>query len=281
MSPKTVLGGGTVGAGTPAADVEPDTTLDLAAVLAALTANGLAASEPAAIAAMTNLNAQRVVEILADAAAADRAWMLARPLAYLDASAAIALLERLFAALKRRENETPWLLGATSLALAREFDIAEALLVRILATAADRQLLTARNGYYATLGYDAHLTAEQSAFFDASIAIDPAQPLVPVAFEAFVQELRRSKIAGISGAFDTLAASGKLVRVGDHLYRGEQIAEIRARLVRTLRAEKRMTAARFRDVVGTSRKYVVPLLEFFDATGVTLRDGDQRVLRAV
>ena len=70
------------------------------------------------------------------------------------------------------------------------------------------------------------------------------------------------------------------VRVGDHVYRGEQMNEIRTRLVRTLRAEGRITAARFRDVVGTSRKYIVPLLEYFDATGVTVRDGDQRALRA-
>ena len=70
------------------------------------------------------------------------------------------------------------------------------------------------------------------------------------------------------------------MRVGEHVYRGEQLGEIRTRLVRTLRAEQRITAARFRDVVGTSRKYIVPLLEFFDATGVTVRDGDQRALRA-
>jgi selenocysteine-specific elongation factor len=32
-------------------------------------------------------------------------------------------------------------------------------------------------------------------------------------------------------------------------------------------------------LVGTSRKYAVPLLEWFDAAGVTLRSGDLRVLR--
>ncbi len=37
--------------------------------------------------------------------------------------------------------------------------------------------------------------------------------------------------------------------------------------------------ARFRDAVGTSRKYAVPLMEWFDATGVTVRDGDLRALR--
>jgi selenocysteine-specific elongation factor len=103
--------------------------------------------------------------------------------------------------------------------------------------------------------------------------------LVPVEAAAVTLEVRRSKIAGVQAAFDALAGLGDLVRVGPHLYRAEQVAEIRARLERTLRAEGRMTAARFRDVVGTTRKYAVPLLEYFDAAGVTVREGDERVLR--
>jgi selenocysteine-specific elongation factor len=91
--------------------------------------------------------------------------------------------------------------------------------------------------------------------------------------------MRRTKIPGLAPALDTLLATGEFVRVGDHLYRGAQMREIRARLERTLRAEQRMTAARFRDVVGTSRKYIVPLLEHFDSAGITVRDGDQRALR--
>jgi len=35
----------------------------------------------------------------------------------------------------------------------------------------------------------------------------------------------------------------------------------------------------FKDISGVSRKYSVPLLEHFDRTGLTLRVGDQRVLR--
>jgi selenocysteine-specific elongation factor len=57
------------------------------------------------------------------------------------------------------------------------------------------------------------------------------------------------------------------------------MTEIRNRLVQTLRAKKRITMAEFRDVVGTSRKYVVPLLEHFDSAGLTIRDGDYRALR--
>ena len=40
-----------------------------------------------------------------------------------------------------------------------------------------------------------------------------------------------------------------------------------------------MLAKEARDATGTSRKYIVPLLEYFDAQGVTKRDGDVRTLR--
>ncbi len=37
--------------------------------------------------------------------------------------------------------------------------------------------------------------------------------------------------------------------------------------------------AQLRDVLGTSRKYALPLMEHFDSIGFTLRDGDVRRLR--
>ena len=279
MSPKTVLGGGTIGAPA-AADVEPSIAPELTALLAILATNGIAAAEPATLAGAANVTVARAEELLADAAASERVWTLARPLAYIDALSVEALVERVVAALARREADTPWLLGATSLGLAREFSVEEALLARILAAAAERQRLEASRGYYATIGFAPQLSPEQTAFFAEHAAIDPALPLVPAPFEPLVAQLRRSKIAGLSGALDTLIGSGALVRVGEHVYSGAQLSEIRARLVRTLRAESRITAARLRDVVGTSRKYIVPLLEYFDAHGVTVRDGDERVLRA-
>jgi selenocysteine-specific elongation factor len=278
MSPKTVLGGGTIGAPS-VADVEPSVAPEQTALLAVLAGNGIDAAEPAALAGAANITVARAEELLADAAAGERAWVLARPLAFIDAAAAEALLERVLAALARREAEAPWLLGATSLGLARELGVGESLLARVLAAAAERQRLETRGGYYATIGFAPQLTAEQTAFFAEHAPVDVAQPLVPAPFDPLVSELRRSKIAGLPGALDTLIGSGTLVRVGEHVYSGEQLGEIRTRLVRTLRAESRITAARLRDVVGTSRKYIVPLLEYFDATGLTIRDGDERVLR--
>jgi len=36
-------------------------------------------------------------------------------------------------------------------------------------------------------------------------------------------------------------------------------------------------ASDFRDAIQSSRKYVIPILEYFDAKGITLRQGDKRV----
>jgi selenocysteine-specific elongation factor len=40
------------------------------------------------------------------------------------------------------------------------------------------------------------------------------------------------------------------------------------------------SAAALRDSLGVSRKYAIPLLEYFDAQGFTKRVGDVRVLRS-
>jgi selenocysteine-specific elongation factor len=37
--------------------------------------------------------------------------------------------------------------------------------------------------------------------------------------------------------------------------------------------------ATFRDALGTSRRFALPLLEYFDGRGLTRRQGDYRVLR--
>ncbi|MDE2571578.1 MAG: SelB C-terminal domain-containing protein, partial [bacterium] len=75
-------------------------------------------------------------------------------------------------------------------------------------------------------------------------------------------------------------AGGALVKINEEVYRRSQIQQIRAKLEEHLRGRAEMTMAEFRDIVGTSRKYSVPLLEWFDLSGVTVRSGDMRRLRA-
>jgi selenocysteine-specific elongation factor len=46
-----------------------------------------------------------------------------------------------------------------------------------------------------------------------------------------------------------------------------------------LRERKEIGPGDIKDLLGISRKYAIPLLEFFDARRVTTRVGERRVLR--
>jgi selenocysteine-specific elongation factor len=152
--------------------------------------------------------------------------------------------------------------------------------MRVLALLAEEGRIVHRAGYYATPEFAPQLAPEQRSFFERELTGDSAQPFMPASLAEITSNMKASRIAGISQAFDTLVAGGAVVKVGDAVYRSGQIAEVRRKLEDALLRDRQITMAGFRDIVGTSRKYAVPLLEWFDATGVTVRSGDVRMLRA-
>lgn len=184
------------------------------------------------------------------------------------------------AALDAHHTSAPWMLGATSLQLARQLAIDEARLVPILAAALAAGRLERHAGYYAVRGFSAALGAEQRAFFDDAVPPETSASAVPVVADDVAAAIKHSTITGLTTAYDMLVATGAIARVGAHLYRAEQLAAIRERLETAIRAGDAVTAAQARDAIGLSRKYVVPLLEYFDAAGVTVRTGDLRSLCA-
>jgi selenocysteine-specific elongation factor len=278
VSPKTLLGGGFVEGLTTGEETGASAPAE-SAVAAVLRARGLAPVELADVAFAANLREDAAREALESLAARDEVLELHRPPAYVDGAAADELLQRVVAFLEGAQKAEPWALGVTSIALARALDVPEPFLVRVLAVMTENGRLSGRAGYYATLDHRPSLTPEQRTFFDELVPLDAARPCIPVPFAAAVAAVRSTDLPGAGKAFDTLLARGALVRVGTDLYRGSQIATIRARIEVYLRRNQRMTAAQFRDEIGSSRKYAVPLLEWLDASGFTLRNGDHRTLR--
>jgi selenocysteine-specific elongation factor len=275
-SPKTLLGGGYVEIADAGAASDGVTPAEQA-VLAVL--RGLEPVDTNAIAFAANLREDAALEILDLLAERGEVLRVSRPTAYVDGAAARELLERSISRLEDGHRAEPWALGMTSIALARALDLPEGLLVRILGEFVDDGRLINRSGYYATLEYQPSFSPDQRALFDRLVALDPSQPLLPVPFLPVAEAVKRSAVIGAGKAFETMLARGALVKVGDDLYRSSQIAQIVARIESHLRARGRMTAAEFRDLLGTSRKYAVPLLEWLDTHGVTIRSGDYRMLR--
>ncbi len=77
-----------------------------------------------------------------------------------------------------------------------------------------------------------------------------------------------------------LVTQGAAVRVSEELcFDAAALAGLRERLVAHLREKKEITTQAFKEMVGQSRKFVIPLSEYFDREKVTLRVGEKRVLR--
>jgi len=285
LSPKTLLGGGTIaGIGDDEADGDERErddadTPDVAAVLRALHAADLAGSTAPRVGALANVREEVAAAILDRLVEDGRALRLQKPAAYLDAARADDVYGRARERLETMERDAPWALGATALALSRALALPEPVLTRALAAIVEDGRLAFRSGYYATPEFVPRLSDEQRAFFDGIFAPQPEKPYVPVAFDDLLAAMRASKIAGVSQALDTLFGSATLVKVHDAVYRAAQLDEIRGKLEAALRRDREIAMSGFRDLIGTSRKYAVPLLEFFDATGVTIRAGDLRVLK--
>jgi selenocysteine-specific elongation factor len=99
------------------------------------------------------------------------------------------------------------------------------------------------------------------------------------AIDAVAQELRLDPRA-VREAVGLLVAAKLLVKITEEiLIHEEHLAPLRAKVVGFLKGGAKMGMQEFKDISGVSRKYSVPLLEHFDRTGLTIRVGDQRVLR--
>ncbi|MEN8141579.1 MAG: selenocysteine-specific translation elongation factor [Thermodesulfobacteriota bacterium] len=77
-----------------------------------------------------------------------------------------------------------------------------------------------------------------------------------------------------------LVRDGELAKINEDLYYPlPQLAKLEAQLVAFIQKEGEIDAPRFKGLTGLTRKFSIPLLEYFDKKKVTLRVGDKRVLR--
>jgi selenocysteine-specific elongation factor len=84
----------------------------------------------------------------------------------------------------------------------------------------------------------------------------------------------------VQAVLKLLAAEGRAIRVSAELwYDAAALGAVRERLVAFLRERRAITTQEFKDLVGATRKHVIPLAEHFDREKVTLRVGEKRVLR--
>jgi selenocysteine-specific elongation factor len=100
-------------------------------------------------------------------------------------------------------------------------------------------------------------------------------PLVKEILERF-----DSKPGEVQSVLGVLLKEGVLLKVTEELYfHRSPMDQLKSDYVKLLAKDGKATPATFKDLTGLTRKFIIPLMEYFDATKLTIRVGDHRMLR--
>jgi len=194
-----------------------------------------------------------------------------------DAEALDEVAEEVRVEVKSEHKRAPLMDWVELKAVRARLDVGEAVLTAALQR--DRRLETAAGGRVRTTGHAAKISQEQRAASERVLATLLAGGATPPAIDAAFTGLPGKDSDAL---LSMLRSAGQIVAVGPHLYHAEALAALRETLLAHGRARAgAIDIPALRDELGTSRKYLIPLLEHFDAEGVTVRHGDRRTLRHV
>jgi len=122
------------------------------------------------------------------------------------------------------------------------------------------------------------LSVNQRKLKDKIVAVHKEAGFQPPEPASFVNQAA-GNAAALNDIFEVAVAEGFLARVAEDLFlHADHDAEMKRRVTAKLaEGGPGLTVAEIRDLLGTTRKYAVPLCEYLDRVGVTRRDGDLRV----
>lgn len=153
------------------------------------------------------------------------------------------------------------------------------LLHAVLRRLADDGIVVMEKEWVRLEGHKGDLSPEEKAIRERLEEIYRKAGLQPPFFKDVAAELpgtaRRHK-----DVLEWMLNQGRLVKVKEDLFfHADAIADLQERLVAFLHEHGEISAAQFKEMTQTSRKYTIPLLEYFDGQRLTIRIGDVRRLR--
>lgn len=127
-------------------------------------------------------------------------------------------------------------------------------------------------------GYGPKLSKGERALMEQIIANVKSEGLETSGTKDIQKKAPKNK-ESVPQLLELAMQSGVLVKIDKDYFIHNQVAEeIKAKLTNAFSETPEMTMSEIRDVMGTSRKYAVPICEYLDASGFTERDGDKRKL---
>lgn len=184
-------------------------------------------------------------------------------------------------ALREFHQHNPLKLGMSKEALRARVapDIGLRFYNKALAELDAEDTLTIRNDTCALSGHKVLLSKAEKEIYDKVLSIFKQAGLQPPRPDEFPVALKVDHRL-IKKIIDLLLEEGRLIRAkGDILFLKEDLESVVDLIHEFLKEKQGMEIGDFKELTGLSRKFAVPLLEYLDGKGITIRVGDKRVLK--
>jgi selenocysteine-specific elongation factor len=160
------------------------------------------------------------------------------------------------------------------------YTISSRLFRTIVEILSNEKTLTRDGNLLSLPGYRVQLRDEEKIVMEKIKQLLGQNPLAPPDLKQVEKELGFTR-ARLGDVIRVMERDGSIVRVATDLYYlAGYVDKVRTVLYKHLLENSEITAATFRDLLGSSRKYTIALLEHFDREGTTVRIGDVRRLKS-
>ncbi|MBV6459168.1 MAG: Selenocysteine-specific elongation factor [Fimbriimonadaceae bacterium] len=149
---------------------------------------------------------------------------------------------------------------------------------RIMAHLAEPQNIRIQGTFIALPGFRVQLKDRQRALLDRVVA-ELARAGINVPLPKDLAAALNVPFQAIDEILALGVQAGEVVRVDESIWYPCSTLSSLKQDIAELAGGKPFAASDLRDKLATTRKYVIPLLEYFDATGFTMRQGDLRVIK--
>jgi selenocysteine-specific elongation factor len=240
---------------------------------------GPGGARPADLRARTPFGPEALRGLLADLTARGRALLIDREW-YVHVEATERLREQAIDRLRAFHQREPLKPGMSKEELrTRLGGLDERVFLHLLERFAGAGVIAVEKDKVRLAGHQVRLDARQQGWLERLEREFREAGVAPPSVEEAFAKLGMTR-ADDQAVLQVLLDDRRLIRVKEGLYfHAEPLRDAETRVATFLRERKEITPQDMKDLLGISRKYAIPLLEYLDAQRLTVRVGDKRVLR--
>ena len=149
----------------------------------------------------------------------------------------------------------------------------------VLEELVSRGILKRQGAVYSTLDHQPALSPELQTAADQTIELLNSEGFSPRDWEMALAKVLGQEFKNAPVIEEFLLGTGRVERISEKLVMAPEILERAREQLREKSGGSPFSASEARIFLDTSRKYIIPILEWMDKKGWTHRAGDQRVLQ--